>query len=73
MVLLLFSLSGNCRRIFAPHDSENATLQKLHADGWVTITALETVGNLAGEAIRMGCSHILTADGPEVIDVEQER
>ena len=72
-IMSLLSPAPNCRRIFAPHDSENATLQKLHADGWVTITALETVGNLAGEAIRMGCSHILTADGPKVIDVEQER
>ena len=45
------------RRIFVPMDAPAGTAERLRAEGWSTLAALEPGTDAADEARRLGCSH----------------
>lgn len=51
------------RRVFVPHGTARAWGQALRAQGWVTVAGLSPVDDAAAEARRLGCGHLLAADG----------
>ena len=51
-------------RVFLPEGTAAETAERLRADGWVTVAALDDA-DPAGEAARLGCSHVLI-DGEAV-------
>ncbi|MGE5506617.1 MAG: ATP phosphoribosyltransferase regulatory subunit [Actinomycetota bacterium] len=56
-------------RVFVPAGTPKAWAQAFRAQGWVTIAGLETVADTAAEARRLGCGHVLSADGINKIEV----
>lgn len=56
------------RRVFVPVETPRAWAQALRAQGWVTVAGLEPVSDVAAEARRMGCGHVLAADGVKSIE-----
>jgi ATP phosphoribosyltransferase regulatory subunit len=46
-------------RLLLPAGTALATASALRAEGWVTIAALTAVADVAAEARRIGCSHVL--------------
>lgn len=61
------------RRILIPIDADPGRLESLRQDGWVTVMMLETVANMAAEATRLRCSHVLSDTGPEPIEEEHDQ
>ena len=56
------------RRLFLPLGHDRAAAERLRDDGWRTVAALSAGETSDGEdAGALGCSHRLTADGPEAI------
>ncbi|MEO5375524.1 MAG: ATP phosphoribosyltransferase regulatory subunit [Alphaproteobacteria bacterium] len=45
------------RRILLPHGTSRAVARDLQRQDWITVTALVSVPDLLGEAVRMRCSH----------------
>ena len=45
-------------RVYLPHGTPRRHGAALRADGWVTIAGLAPEGDPAGEAARLGCSHV---------------
>jgi ATP phosphoribosyltransferase regulatory subunit len=56
------------RRILVPAGTPRAWAQALRAQGWVTVAGLEPVADNAAEAQRLGCGHVLTADGVKTVE-----
>jgi ATP phosphoribosyltransferase regulatory subunit len=56
------------RRLLLPLDVDPTRCRALRRDGWVTVAALEAVGDWRAEAHRLGCSHVLENGQPVVID-----
>ncbi|MEX2454904.1 MAG: ATP phosphoribosyltransferase regulatory subunit, partial [Rhodospirillaceae bacterium] len=46
------------RRVFLPAMDDPAPGRKLRAEGWMTISGLDRVGDVEAEARRLGCSHV---------------
>lgn len=53
------------QRVFLPHGTPPAQAAALRSDGWICVSGLEPAGDDQGEAMRLGCSHILK-DGAAV-------
>lgn len=71
MDTVLAGLSGPCavQRIFVPAGTPRAWAQALRAQGWVTVAGLDpAVADINVEAKRMGCGHVLTAEGVQSLD-----
>lgn len=62
-VLAALPGSNPPRRIFVPVHTPRAWAQALRAQGWVTVAGLEPAADNQAEAERLGCGHLLTADG----------
>ena len=56
------------RRLLLPLDADPARGRALREVGWVTVAALEAVGDWRAEAHRLGCDHILENGQPVMID-----
>jgi ATP phosphoribosyltransferase regulatory subunit len=56
------------QRVFVPVGVPQPWAQALRAQGWITIAGLETVADVAAEARRLGCGHVLGPDGIFKID-----
>jgi ATP phosphoribosyltransferase regulatory subunit len=54
-------------RVFLPHGVEHAVGLALRQDGWITVAGLEPVADVAAEAHRLGCSHVLADGKPAAI------
>ena len=48
-------------RIYLPAGTSREAAAGLRAEGWVTVAGLETVGDVAAEAKRLGCGHLLAS------------
>ncbi|HLO75457.1 MAG TPA: ATP phosphoribosyltransferase regulatory subunit [Magnetospirillum sp.] len=66
-VLAALPGSNPPRRILVPAGTPRPWAQALRAQGWVTVAALEPVSDNAAEAKRLGCGHVLTADGVKIV------
>lgn len=62
-VLAVLPAANPPRRILVPVGTPRAWAQALRAQGWVTVAALEPVADIEAEARRLGCGHVLAADG----------
>lgn len=51
---------ARARRLFLPLAHDKARAAALRAEGWCTVAALDG----ADEAVALGCTHVLRADGP---------
>ncbi|OJX74814.1 ATP phosphoribosyltransferase regulatory subunit [Magnetospirillum sp. 64-120] len=56
------------KRIFVPAGAPRAYAQALRAQGWITVAGLRAVDDNAAEAKRMGCGHVLLADGVKSVE-----
>jgi len=56
------------KRVFVPAGTARAFAQALRAQGWITVAGLRTVDDNAAEAKRMGCGHVLLADGVKSVE-----
>jgi ATP phosphoribosyltransferase regulatory subunit len=54
--------------LLLPLDADPARGRALRDEGWVTVAALEAVGDWRAEAHRLGCDHILENGQPVMID-----
>ncbi len=54
-------------RLFLPHGTAPARAAELRAEGWVTVAALDPSASPGDEARRLGCDHLLTAEGPRPV------
>jgi ATP phosphoribosyltransferase regulatory subunit len=52
------------RRVLVPFGADQARAASLREAGWVTVGALEPMGDWRAEARRLGCSHVLRGDDP---------
>jgi len=55
------------RRLLLPLDADPARGRALREEGWITVAALEAVGDWRAEARRLGCDHILENGRPVMI------
>jgi ATP phosphoribosyltransferase regulatory subunit len=55
------------RRVLLPLGVDRARAEALRAAGWVTVAALDPVGDWGAEARRLGCSHVLGENDPVAI------
>ncbi|MDX2101799.1 MAG: ATP phosphoribosyltransferase regulatory subunit [Alphaproteobacteria bacterium] len=51
------------RRLLLPYGTPHAQAESLREDGWITLAALDRTANPEDEAHRLGCSHVMVADG----------
>jgi ATP phosphoribosyltransferase regulatory subunit len=58
---------GRGRRVFVPAGTPAQTAARLRDEGWITIMALDAGPDMHAEGGRIGCSHVLTADGPQPV------
>ncbi len=49
-------------RLFLPLPTPAAEAERFRQEGWVAVTALESVADASAEARRLGCSHVLIGD-----------
>lgn len=56
------------KRVFVPAATPRALAQALRAQGWITVAGLQAVADNAAEAKRMGCGHVLLADGIKSVE-----
>ena len=56
--------AGALARLLLPFGADSARARELREAGWITVAALEPVGNWRAEARRLGCSHVLERDEP---------
>lgn len=56
------------RRVFVPAGTPRPWAQALRAQGWVTVAGLDAATDANAEAIRLGCGHVLTADGVQTVE-----
>ena len=66
-VLAALPGSNPPRRIFVPAATPRPWVQALRAQGWVTVAGLEPVADESAEAKRLGCGHVLSADGVKAV------
>jgi ATP phosphoribosyltransferase regulatory subunit len=51
-------------RVLVPHGAARGAAAVLRAEGWVTVAALSPAADWHGEALRLGCGHLLEAGVP---------
>lgn len=56
------------KRTFVPAGAPRALAQALRAQGWITVAGLAPVADNAAEAKRLGCGHVLLADGIKSVE-----
>jgi ATP phosphoribosyltransferase regulatory subunit len=56
------------RRLLLPPDADRARARALRQAGWITVAALDPVGDWRAEARRLGCSHVLEHGDPVALD-----
>lgn len=56
------------KRAFIPAGVPRALAQALRAQGWMTVAGLQVVADNAAEAKRLGCGHVLMADGVKSVE-----
>ena len=56
------------QRVFIPAGAPRALAQALRAQGWITVAGLQPVSDNGGEAKRLDCGHLLTADGVKSVE-----
>jgi len=56
------------RRIYVPANTPRAWAQALRAQGWVTVAGLEHAADNEAAAKRLGCGHVLAADGVKSVE-----
>jgi ATP phosphoribosyltransferase regulatory subunit len=66
-VLAVLPGSNPPRRLFVPAGTPRAWSQALRAQGWVTVAGLNAVADNEIEAKRLGCGHVLAADGVKTV------
>ena len=54
-------------RIYLPNGTPTDIACELRDEGWVTVQGLAHTDDDDGEAQRLGCSHVFTADGPQPV------
>lgn len=59
------------RRAYVPAGEGGAAAEGLRGGGWVTVAGLEPVADVAAEARRLGCTHVLR--GGEAVSVKGEK
>ena len=52
------------RRLLVPLGADRARAAALRGEGWITVAALLPAADWDAEALRLGCGHLLTKDGP---------
>lgn len=55
------------RRVLLPLGVDRSRADALRGEGWVTVAALEPVGDWRAEAHRLGCSHVLEGEIPTMV------
>src|SRR5271169_2860263 len=55
------------RRVLLPLGVDRSRGDALRREGWVTVAALEPVGDWRAEAHRLGCSHVLEGEIPMMV------
>lgn len=66
-VLAVLPAANPPGRVLVPVGTPRAWAQALRAQGWVTVAALEDVKDWDAEARRLGCGHVLAADGIKTV------
>ena len=56
------------KRVFVPVAVPRPLAQALRAQGWITVAGLQPVADNAAEAKRLGCGHVLLADGIKSVE-----
>ena len=56
------------KKLYLPHGTAPAEGQRLRADGWTTVAALAADTDAKAAARKLGCSHLLAAGKPALID-----
>jgi len=56
------------KRLYVPAGTARAFAQALRAQGWITVAGLWSVDDNAAEAKRLGCGHVLSADGVKSVE-----
>lgn len=56
------------KKLYLPHGTAPAEGQRLRADGWTTVAALAADTDAKAAARKLGCSHLLVAGKPALID-----
>jgi ATP phosphoribosyltransferase regulatory subunit len=55
-------------RVLAPSGHDRALAARLRREGWIVLNALDGTDAPVEEARRLGCTHLLGAGGPEILD-----
>lgn len=69
-VIRALPAAAACRKVFIPHGSAPEVGRRLREQGWVTVAGLAPAADIAGEARRLGCSHLVGPDG-NIKDIER--
>lgn len=56
------------KKLYLPHGTTPADGQRLRAEGWTTVAALAADSDAKAAARKLGCSHLLIAGNPALID-----
>lgn len=56
------------KRVFIPAGAPRALAQALRAQGWITVAGLQASDDTVAEAKRLGCGHVLLADGVKSVE-----
>jgi ATP phosphoribosyltransferase regulatory subunit len=70
MDTVLQAMAGPARgkKLYLPHGTTPADGQRLRAEGWTTVAALAADADAKAAARKLGCSHLLIAGQPALID-----
>ena len=55
------------RRIYLPLATSAAARRALQAEGWIAVAGLAAADDDEAEAVRLGCSHVLSGGEPRPI------
>jgi ATP phosphoribosyltransferase regulatory subunit len=67
-VLQAMAGPGRAKKLYLPHGTMPADGQRLRAEGWTTVAALAADTDAKAAARKLGCSHLLIAGTPALID-----
>jgi ATP phosphoribosyltransferase regulatory subunit len=63
-ILRALPIAASLRRLLLPLGADPRRARALREAGWITVAALEPVGDWRAEARRLGCGHVLEGDEP---------
>jgi ATP phosphoribosyltransferase regulatory subunit len=58
-------------KLFVPYGSPADAGRRYRQEGWITVAGLAPADDASVEARRLGCTHVVTADGPGALDRDQ--